>query len=392
MTVRDHVIHRDQLRPPQGVDEREAQARLARYVAEGKAKADGIVERLAAEAESRIDRMVGRDRMTFAVGPDDIRLGVEDPIFPEPLNMTTWAQEQAWDTLGVTSKFVQRFQREGERGLKEGSVILNRLKYRIGGEGPHAKPQRFLRVVEGNVRGWLSPSYRIMDQTEIMQGFALALREADKAGVVITDGALTERRYSLTAIWPHVLQPYVGEYVVLGLTLTSGDYGGIAVDMLQTVTRLWCRNLAMGTSYFNKRHQGGALEGTADGVIELSARTKSLTEAATVSMMTDAVKSAFSDQSVERVQESYRLAAGTAIDPDKEVEDLRKQGVLTVDSGNTAKDLLAMRIDSLPATDKVNSKARWANVLALMAQSEDNGERAMRLNEAAGAYLLPAKL
>lgn len=365
-----------------------AEQRLGEFIARGRSKSANVVKSLAEETAARVDLVVPRQLMRFTVNSENITLKVEDGRTPDQLLFSEWSEDQMLGTLRIPSKFVQGLQHDGDIGSAIATDTLNSLRYRIGGElEQNGKSRRLLRVVHNQVRGWLSSSYGMFDQGELLNGFAAAIRGANN-DIVFTDGTISDRRYAISAILPQVIEVWEGEFVVLGGQLQSSDYGYGAVDLLQQVTRVTCWNGAIGSSYFRKVHKSSGMGGDSNGVFEISERTRQLGSATTISLMTDAVRGVFGESAQEKILEAYRAASLKTINPEVEAKMLREKGILAKEDESKIPSLLAMDLEILPDTASKNSALRFGQLLAFMSKEEE-GEKNLMLMEAAGKYYLP---
>lgn len=374
--------------PNQTMPREVAVERLTRYVEEGRAKSATIVKKLMEETEQRVDVVVPRQMMNFHVLPERVELNVDDPRVRETLGFSEWSEAQMLGTLGIQQRFLNGLQGDGKTGATIATQLLNDLRYRIGGEEEiNGKARRLLRVVKSQVRGWLSPTYGMFDQSEILGGFAQAIQNVARQGIVFTDGVISDRRYGITAVHPQILEPFPGEYILAAEQLQSSDYGFGAVDLVQQVIRLVCKNGMLGFSLFRKIHRSTGFGGDENAVFEISERTRQLKAQATVSLLTDGVRAGFSDQSVDKMLDQYRVAAAREINPKTESDGLRKEGLLTKEDADKAPALLAMDLEILPDTPSKNSALRFGQLLAWMG-SQAEGEKQINLMEAAGRYAL----
>lgn len=362
-----------------------AEQRLGRYLTEGREKSAKVIGELQHEAEQRVDVLIPRKLMDFQVTSDDVRLTVQHPQLPAPLGFTQWSRSQMLSNLGVPERFVSALQSDGDTGTHIAARLLNDLRYRIGGEQEtNGKSRRLLRVVSNEVRGWLSPTYGMFDQSEIIGGFAQAI--AQTQNVYFTDGVISDRRYGVTAIYAKILEPFPGEFIILGVQLQSSDYGFGAVDLLQQVIRLVCKNGAIGVSFFRKVHRGTGYGGEEDHLFEVSEKTRQLGASATVSLLTDAVKGVFAENAIEKALGSYRASAAKEINPLKEMKDLRERGIVNKEESSVIPALLDSDVEFLPKTPSNASSLRFGQLLAWMA-GQNSGEKQITLMETAGKYL-----
>jgi hypothetical protein len=370
------------------MDSTMAAMKLEAYVKGGQGKSAGVVKHLQDEAANRVDVLLPMrpDITRFLVRPDNLALTVHTPMAIEKLGrelgFTQWSLGQALGTLRVPTKFLEGLQADGREDIA--TYLLNELLYRAG-------DKRLLRTVEGQIRGWLSPTYGIIDQGELIAGFIAAIKAHADKGVAFTDGHITDRRYTLTAMWPHVLEPWPGEFVVVGATMQSSDYGFGAVDVKQHLTRLVCLNGALGIPFFRKIHRGSGYgdDDADDDLFEVSERTRQLTAATTLSLITDALTSAFKEATVEKTLYAYRTAAHREIDVEKEARTQKLAGLLGKKDVERINAVIDMDIiDVLPQTENKRSALRFGQLLSYMA-NEAEGDRALQMQEVAGTYYLP---
>ncbi len=370
------------------MDTQIANQKLNEYIERGKAKSQSVVTALQREADSRVDILAPRQLMRFNVTPQSVSLRVESEKLPGLLQFTEWSRSQMLGTLRFPGTFLQSLQDDGATGAAIATRTMNDLLYRIGGEEEHnGKARRLLRVVDNQIKGWLSPTYGIFDQSEILGGFARAIQNASP-DIQFTDGVISDRRYGVTAVYGKVLEAWPGEYVIIGAQLQSSDYGFGAVELVQQVIRLICVNGAIGMSFLRRIHRGAGLGGDNNQLFEVSERTRQLSAATTVSLLTDGVRGAFNQNAMERALDTYRASAAREINPQTEARGLREKGVLTKDEQVTATTLIENDAEFLPQTENKHSALRFGQLLAWMG-GQAEGEKHLALMESAGKYMLP---
>lgn len=369
----------------------QASDKLQAYIANGRNKSQRVVQSLMDEANARVDVMIPAKQgvMQFLVRPNNLALMVPQTKAVQKfgkgeLGFTEWSQGQALMSMGVPQRFISSLQSDGVVGTMIAEELLNSLLYRIGSGQDN---RRLLRVVNNTIRGWLSPTYGILDQAELIGGFAAAVKQHSDRGIVFTDGVLSDRRYAITAMWPSLFEPWPGEIVIVGASLQSSDYGFGAVDIKQHVMRLVCLNGAMGTPFMRKIHRGTGY-GDNDESFIISERTKQLSSAATVSLITDALNAALSAGSAEKVIAAYRKAANKEVNVAQEVKMLQQKGILSKEDGEKIPLLLDMELEVLPTTENRNSALRFGQLLSYMANSAE-GDKVLQLQESAGMFYLP---
>jgi hypothetical protein len=371
----------------------QSQEKLQQYINNGRTRSANIVTALMEESESRVDKLVPSSAMSFFNRPEHLELMVMDSRSDskDPLRFSQWSESQALTTLSVPQKFIGGLRGDGPVGIALADAIMNTLLYRVGTGQDN---RRLLRIVDHTVKGWLSPNYAIIDQAGLLTGFAQAIARHASKGIVFTDGVITDRRYSVTAIWPKVFEAWPGEAVIIGADLQSSDYGFGAVDLKQKVIRLACINGALGISFFRKRHSGGRYNdgGELAGdnpIFTISDRTRELSSATTVSMLTDALVGAFDDKMVARTIDSYIDASNRTVNVENEVASLRKRNIIGDDTAKQIPVLINADIEVLPKTYSNNSALRFGQLLSMMARSME-GENVLAMEEVAGTYFLPS--
>jgi hypothetical protein len=104
--------------------------------------------------------------------------------------------------------------------------------------------------------------------------------------------------------------------------------------------------------------------------------------------MRDAMQTILSPESRDQIMEAWRIAAGEHVNVDGEVAKLRKQNILSKSDGEALAKLVRseQRIEVIPQTEDPESKLRFGQALAWLAQSNE-GEKRLELEQAAGNYL-----
>jgi hypothetical protein len=286
-----------------------AKKRLETMIADGRSQMSRTIEKLQGEVNRRRDFLVPASKFElFGNAPEEgklseDRLGNDFGIHlqglhrQENLRFNDYSFGQMANKLGIPVQFLKGVMEERPATVAE---IMESVKYRMG-DG------RFmLREVDGKVRAVLSDHYKDIDQARVIQNF---LKSVQETGAVPLSGELTDRRFVLRAIIGEILQPIPTEALVLGVHLSSSDYGAGALQMSVFQIRMWCTNTAIGEQLFRQIHLGGQQDGD-DGLINPSARTNSLRNLTALSEMKDAMQTILSPESRDQIMEAWRIAAG----------------------------------------------------------------------------------
>lgn len=229
-------------------------------------------------------------------------------------------------------------------------------------------------------RGFLSDSYRRLDSRPILEAF---LQGVTSYGARPYGGSAMDCRYNLKAVLPEVIEPVPGEFLVLGVEWSNGDFGNAANNIREFMVRLWCLNGATGENALRQVHLGGRLgEG-----ISFSDATIRKDTAATVSATRDVVRDVLSPEKRATLADRIRAAAETRTDAAHAFGTLAKS--LTKEELQKARDAFdGPDVVNLPAEP---TKWRASNVLSLMAQFKGLApERREDLERMAGSLLRAA--
>lgn len=344
---------------------------LARLIERGRHTSTQVIQNLMAEAQQRLDYRVPPKQLYMQYHldyPPSIAFG--DQVY----TLTRWAEEQLLGSMRIPLRFVASLEADGERGISILNDLVNSLVYRI----PSA---RLVRTVGQEAKAILSDGYKLIDQGELI---AELVQAAQKHDLVFTNGHITDRRYSLDVLYPHIVEPLPGEYVAIAGQFRSSDYGYGAAELRLAILRVICTNLAVREVVFRKVHIGQN-DWELEGEFQVSERTRRLASAAAVSAMADGVKLLTQPALRERIIQQYREAANKAVDLQQQTRNLMRRGVLSEAEVQQVTDMVLneRRIEVLPSTDLPNSLLRFQQALAWLANSK-TGERKFALQEAAG--------
>jgi hypothetical protein len=347
-----------------------AEQRLGQMITQGRARAAQVIESLMAEAQRRQDYLVPASQLQFVVSPVEVGVNLEGA---GRLALADHALGEMRQDLRVSADFLKGLQKDGERGAQVATQLLNDLHYRL-----HSR--RLLRVVGGQVKGWLSEDYNPIDQSEVITGFLAALQAVN---AIPTGGFISDWRYSLDALYGEMFEALPGEYLVMGAQLRSSDYGAAAVTIALSFWRIICTNLAVGKALYRQVHIGKHAWQLDDG-FKVSHQTMRLTAEASVSAMQDAIRQVFSRTTREKLVADYTRDAQTHIDADNAAKALRKKGVLTETDAHQVVNMVRGedRIEILPHTEDPESALRFKQALAFIAL-QTQGDRRLLLQDAA---------
>lgn len=326
--------------------------KLNEIIEDGKVHVTEILQGVQTEFDRRKDVIVKPGSLDYKINSGiELEIAGED----EPFQLTNFARNQLLAKASIPVSFAERLMNLGETQLlKDNLGILNN---RLNDDG------LMLREVDNTVKGVLSPSYRRMDGAPIIGSFVEA---AVEAGYVPYNGRITDYRYNVSFILPEVFQPGENEFLVLGLAITTGDYGSAALQIEMVVLRITCRNLMMGTNVMRSIHIGKRFNAE-DDIVRLSNETHKLDNKAVASAVSDAVKSSIDLQAQVRKQITESATNEKFINIDNEIAKLRKKGFskdITEKIKSTYESELPVEV--LP---KENNSWRLANAMSFIANN-----------------------
>lgn len=238
-----------------------------------------------------------------------------------------------------------------------------------------------LRVVEGQLRGFLSDKYRRLNSMDIFLAF---LHAASANGNVLVDAHSGETKGYLEVINPHIVEFDTSlngrNYAVFGSRIRSSDFGDGALDVRTFMLNVKCMNGLVGETMLRELHLGGRIPED----IKISEETYKKDTAAKASLVTDIMAQVYSPENTNKMIGKIQGAATIAIDIPREIEKLPKLG-LTI--GET-KDVERVLMENDPSNGLEGSPTLWKLVNAMTAVARDGEpERKRDLEIIAGSML-----
>lgn len=352
-----------------GETARRFQAELDATIHAGQASALSVIERVQREIPE--DRIVSGQTLRFEPNRGGVLVQAPND-FSQPLHRH--ALGQLAERAGVPDLFVSRLL-EKDYGTELLADNFNTIFAR-------ETPRRFLlRSVGGQVRGWVSQSYRRMDSRPILDSFARACNEV---GAVPIEGVGGELRFCIRAILPIVFQPGGEEVLAFGVELSNSDFGCGALSLRTFTIRIYCSNYARLEEELRKVHLGGRLNDS----IEFSQRTYELDTEAMASATRDVVVSSLSPAKVNGTVALIERAMTEKVEFRSALGQLPKMGLLRSEVEAVRATFLDGGIEMLPPGQNLY---RMAQAVAWVAKSADKPERRLELECVAGQMLLAKK-
>ncbi len=335
------------------------EVKLQGIIEVGKSKVNSVLTDIQAEFELRKDFIAKPEAINYRVNEEAknfqayIYKGGEDY-----LNFTNFSKTQLLNRLGIPVKFADKL-----LDLKESALLQENLEILTNRQ---CQDGLLFRQINNTVKGVLSPSYRRMDASPIFESF---INSAISSGYVPYNGEITDYRYHVSFILPEVFQPSPNEFCVMGLAITTSDYGANALQVELLCLRISCLNLCMGNDVMRSIHLGRRFN-TEESFVQLSNKTHLLDSKTVASAVSDSVKTSIDLQS--KVKERILFAAengGEAVNIANEIKKLRTKGV----KKEIADDIKRTFESQLPVELLPEVKNRWrlSNAISLIANSQN---------------------
>lgn len=351
----------------------EARGKFEAEIERGKTRALAVIEQV--ERDVPQDRIVAAKKLNFI--PENGRIKVQ---FPDSENTVEGfhrhAIGQAAAKAEIPLAFIDRLMEKGAWGADLVAENLNRIYHNGNGA------KYLTRSVKGEVRGFLSDSYRRMDSRPILEAFVNGI---SNFGAVPVDGYALDTKVALKVVLPYVFEPADHEVMIFGAAFENSDFGNGAISVRSFVERLWCTNRAISTEDLRKIHLGSRMSED----LTFSERTYRLDTQTMASMVNDIVQNTLAPPNVKRYLDIVKQANEEKIEPAKVMAYLKKN-LRKAEAENVIEAFNSPDIEMLPAGQ---TKWRMSNAISWIANSKiEDEERKLDLMKIAGAVLDGGKL
>lgn len=347
------------------------------------------LEALAAELARRkaasIDYLVPQSAMAVEVVDGEV---VVDGINGQPLTITPYAHGQIASHLDIPRPYYERMRTERPALLAENVRVWLSAA---------AAEKRMVRTTDGNIRAFLSPKYRPLDNYPLAE---VAIEKLIAIGAEVISSELTETRMYIKAILPSLsdelpagakwgtghtaIAEYAGNRagkLVAAITISNSEIGAGSLRVEPSVFTTWCTNLAIIAEAAMKRHHVGRAQEAGEDFSIYTDATRQANDVAFFLKVRDVMTAAFDGRTFKAAIESIRTATGRPIAGELPavaaavVEELR----LPVSTSNGLIDMLA----------KGGDLTQWglSSALTAMAGHLDDYESSTDLERAGGKVL-----
>ena len=354
---------------------KKAREKLEQRFAQGRKQFPALLDKL--ESSVPADYLVPNGALHFTAA--DKSIGLAFPGHHEPMDIHRHALAQLGSRAGVPKKYADLLLEE------DTELLAMNLRRRYG-----AQPSKkyLARVVDGELLGWLSSSYRRFNCAPLVEAF---IGECQKFGAVPVESTDLATKFSIKVLLPQVFEPIDSEVLALGIAMRSSDVGDGALSIRTYIERMWCTNGMFCEEGLRRIHLGGRLDD-----LRYSQRTHELDTETMASATTDVVRALFKPENVQRKMLAIRDADERHISIKDAIKSLRSRSRLTKDEGERCAELYTTAdVELLPPVRGTNgcrpkpghgSAYRFGNALGLLAQ-EVEPARALELQDLAGEVM-----
>ena len=286
--------------------------------------------------------------------------------------VTDLAHQQIATRLGIPYRYYQKMQQEAPALLDENINTWFR----------DTPERRMVRVLDGNVRAFLSDRYRRLDNLELCAAVLPVIR--DMKGASIESCEVTDRHLYLKVINKKLkAEVAVGDVVQAGFVISNSEVGLGSLKVEPLVFRLVCKNGLICKDYAQKKyHVGRQAEGNMEEAYEIySDETLRQDDKAFFMKVQDTVRCAVDESkfllTVDKMREAKDIPMGH--DPVKEVELLADKFLLNQNERGDVLRQLFMSGDS--------SRYGLVNAVTAASKIATDYERATELERIGGEIL-----
>ena len=327
--------------------------KFKRVIEEGKAN---LTETITKIAESHPqDAIVGA--RAFKFGSDEKGFGVKIPKIGHPISLHRHAIVQAADRIGMPA---MRSTIDWMNSIPEGPQNLAKL---FNDHFHHQEKTKYLiRMVDGQIRGFLSDRYRRLNSGPIVEALMTA---AASHGAMPVKAKCLDTKFDLKFIHPVLHEPIPNEYMLFGLKFRTSDFGNGGLLIGGFVHRLRCTNLMITEDSFSQVHLGGRLSES----LKFSEKTYQLDTETVASAIEDVVRNVFAPEYVTKKMKIIKALAETNVDADSIIDGLTKKGKLTLGDSKEVKALYSSAdVEMLPPGQNMH---RLTQALALFGGQQE---------------------
>lgn len=295
----------------------------------------------------------------------------------DAFGLNSWSAGQVAGYTDIPKQYFDRIRTENPKLLAEN--VNHGLQKNAG-----QREGRLVRTIDGKIRGFLSPKYRMLDGHDLMEAVLPTLMASQ---FNVESSEITDKRLYVKATTKRIEgEIKQGDVVQYGLMVSTSDVGAGSLKVEPFFNRLVCSNGLVMETKFKKTHLGS--NNFESSIQELlSDNTKKLNDAAFYATVRDYIQATMRPEIFERELNKMRLAA------DRKIEnfDLEKVVELSMrETGIRGENIKKSILHALASGNEGAGLTQWGlvNSFTRAAQSDDlDYDTATDLERAGGAIL-----
>lgn len=341
---------------------------LQKRIDEGTVRAGSVIERIHADVPT--DQIAKATALTFRPTLGGIGVQIAENVY----SPSDYALGQLAGRAGVPTTYLRELVGapvDGDGMPWQRDLAAEILRRHFA----HAEGRVLARSVRGQLRGVLSDKYRRLDCRPLVDAL---VTECQRVGAIPFDGTATDTRVALKVLFPEVLEPVPGEFMVVGGEWSNSDYGNGVHGFRAFFLRAVCLNGATAENVLRQVHLGGRLSDD----VEFSARTYRLDTETSISALRDTVRGVLGPAGRDRVLDQIRESSGKEYGSKQlahAVRNLPKADAKAVVDAFNSSDVI-----NLPAG---NTAWRASNALSWIAKNTTDDEKRLDLERLAGSVV-----
>lgn len=348
---------------------RHARGILGDLIAKGRDSATSVIEKISQEVPT--DHIVRASAVGFDLAEGQPVMALPAGDAPaEVLSISKHAMQQLCTRANLPQAFATYLQSE-EAAPWGRELLAHNLRECF----THLPGKYLARSYDGQLRGFLSDSYRRLDSRPLIEAFAQACQSV---GAVPVQGYATDAKVAIKAMLPTIYEPVPNEVMAFGLCWENSDYGHGPHSLRVFCLRLWCTNYAIADECFRQVHLGKRLAED----MRYSRRTYELDMRTVASAVQDVVSSTLSADRLAAYCEAIKSAASEVIDIKSAVTRMRS---LTKSESEAV--VKTCESDDLRVLPDGQTRWRLSNAISWVAGTVEDAERKLELQKVAGAVL-----
>ena len=342
------------------------------------------IDRLASEVtrqqEAKRDFVLDTRDLRFNAMSGSLNVMIEQPNGEtESFGITNDAHNQIGTYLGINQKYYQKMM-----AYEPGLLAVNVNQWFQRTEKPFNAEPRMVRVLDGNMRAFLSNRYQRIDNFDLLMALMPVFQQFP--GLQFESNSLSEREMFLKVFWPgNQKEVKKGDIIQAGCVIRNSETGFASTSVKPMSLRLWCMNGATHDEYGAKKvHRGKRIDVNETSYELFTDETLAMSDKAFIMQIRDLVKSTLQGVWLDTVVRQMQEAQGIPVeDPKTAVQELGKRFLFSEEEQE-------LTLEHFFRDLAHNGQTQYGlfNAVTRMAQDVESYERATELEEIGGQVLL----